>query len=37
MAERYHKVISDLTDLINQEDMRGEAHMHLRGLIEKIT
>jgi len=23
--------------LLNQEDVRGEAHIHLRGLIEKIT
>ena len=37
MADRYYKVIGDLTKLLNQEDMRGEAHMHLRGLIEKIT
>jgi DNA invertase Pin-like site-specific DNA recombinase len=37
MAERYRSVISDLTSLLNQEDSRGEAHLHLRGLIEKIT
>ncbi len=37
MAQRYRKSISDLTGLRNQEDVRGEAHLHLRGLIEKIT
>ncbi len=37
MAQRYRKSISDLTSLLNQEDVRGEAHIHLRGLIEKIT
>ncbi len=36
MAQRYRKSISDLTRLLNQEDVRGEAHIHLRGLIEKI-
>ncbi len=37
MAQRYRKSISDLILLLNQEDVRGEAHLHLRGLIEKIT
>ncbi len=37
MAQRYRKSISDLTSLLNQEDARGEAHLHLRGLIEKIS
>jgi len=37
MAQRYHKSINELSVLLNQEDSRGEAHIHLRGLIEKIT
>ena len=37
MAQRYRKSISELTSLLNQEDVRSEAHIHLRGLIEKIT
>ncbi len=37
MAQRYRKSINDLTHLLNQENVRSEAHIHLRGLIEKIT
>ena len=35
MAERYRKEISNLRESLNHKEIRGEAHLHLRSLIEK--
>ena len=36
MADRYRQEISNLQDSLNHEENRGEAHLHLRSLIDKI-